>query len=47
MQKSGRNPRKGVRYCADEAWENRSDNPRLFGPLPQKSPVWKALYRLR
>ena len=39
--------RKGVRYCADEVWENRSDNPRLFGPLAQKSPVWKALYRLR
>ena len=39
--------RKGVRYCADEVWENRRDNPRLFGPLRQKSPKWKALYRLR
>ena len=39
--------RRGVRYCDDEIWENRSDNPRLFGPLRQKSPEWRALYRLR
>ena len=39
--------RKGVRYCRDEVWENRRDNPRLFGPMRQKSPEWKALYRLR
>ena len=23
--------RRGVRYCDDEVWENRTDNPRLFG----------------
>ena len=39
--------RKGVRYCQDELWENRQDNPRLFGPLRQQSAAWKALYRLR
>ena len=39
--------RKGVKYCADELWENRTDNPRLFGPLRQNSAAWKALYRLR
>ena len=26
---------------------NRSDNPRLFGPIRQGSAEWKALYRLR
>ena len=39
--------RQGVRYCADEYWEGRSDDPRLFGPLRRNSPAWKALYRLR
>ena len=39
--------RQGVRYCADEYWEGRRDNPRLFGPLRRNSPAWKALYRLR
>ena len=39
--------RKGVKYCADEFWENRSDNPRLFGPLRQKSQAWKDLYSKR
>ena len=39
--------RKGVLYCQDELWENRDDNPRLFGPLRQQSAAWKALYRLR
>ena len=39
--------RKGVRYCDDEVWENRSDDPRLFGPLRQASNEWKALYEQR
>ena len=39
--------RKGVRYCHDELWVNRQDNPRLFGPIRQGSPEWTALYRLR
>ena len=39
--------RKGVRYCDDETWVNRTDNPRLFGPIRQGSPEWKGLYRLR
>ena len=39
--------RKGVRYCDDELWVDRQDNPRLFGPVRQGSPEWKALYRLR
>ena len=39
--------RKGVRYCHDDVWVNRSDNPRLFGPIRQGSPEWKTLYRLR
>lgn len=39
--------RRGVRYCDDEEWENRRDDPRLFGPLRQKSPEWKVLYKLR
>ena len=39
--------RKGVRYCHDETWVNRKDNPRLFGPVRQGSPEWKGLYRLR
>ena len=38
---------KGVKHCQDELWENRQDNPRLFGPLRQRSAAWKALYRLR
>ena len=37
----------GVRYCDTEVWENRTDNPRLFGPIRQGSAEWKALYRLR
>ncbi len=36
-----------VRYCNDEVWENRNDNPRLFGPLRQQSQVWKNLYAKR
>jgi len=39
--------RRGVRYCMDEIWENRTDNPRRFGALRRKSAEWKALYRLR
>ena len=39
--------RKGVRYCHDEKWLNRKDNPRLFGQIPRWSREWKALYRLR
>lgn len=39
--------RKGVRHCSDELWENRKDNPRLFGPLRQSSAAWKELYRMR
>ena len=39
--------RKGVKYCSDEFWENRRDNPRLFGPLRQQSQAWKDLYRKR
>ena len=37
----------GVRYCDTEVWENRTDNPRLWGPIRQGSAEWKALYRLR
>ena len=39
--------RKGVRYCQDEEWLNRKDNPRLFGQIPRWSREWKQLYRLR
>ena len=39
--------RKGVRYCDTEVWENRTDNPRLFGPIRQNSQEWRDLYRLR
>jgi len=39
--------RKGVRYCHSEIWENRKDNPRVFGPVRRGSPEWKRLYRLR
>ena len=39
--------RKGVRYCHDSVWENRTDNPRLFGPIRRGSPEWKNLYSLR
>ena len=39
--------RRGVRYCHDEVWENRQDNPRLFGPLRRDSPRWKELYAKR
>ena len=39
--------RKGVRYCHDETWENRQDNPRLFGPIRRDSTEWKSLYRQR
>ena len=39
--------RKGVRYCNDEYWEDRKDNPRLFGPLRQQSQAWKGLYSKR
>lgn len=39
--------RKGVRYCLDEAWENRTDNPRRFGKLRRESPEWRFLYTMR
>ena len=39
--------RKGVLYCHDETWENRQDNPRLFGPVRRGSREWKGLYALR
>ena len=39
--------RGGVRYCDEEVWENRQDNPRLFGRVPRDSSQWKTLYRLR
>ena len=39
--------RKGVRYCHDEEWLDRQDNPRLFGQVPRWSKTWKKLYRLR
>lgn len=39
--------RKGVRYCQDTVWENRKDNPRLFGALRRDSDEWKILYKMR
>ena len=39
--------RKGVLYCKDSLWENRQDNPRVFGPVRRGSSEWKALYGLR
>ena len=39
--------RPGMAYCLDEVWENREDNPRLFGLVRRASPEWKALYLLR
>ena len=39
--------RKGVRYCDDWIWENRTDNPRIWGPVRRGSPQWKRLYRMR
>lgn len=39
--------RKGVRYCMDEVWENRSDNPRRFGKLRRESVEWRFLYTMR
>ena len=39
--------RRGVRYCYDELWENRKDNPRRFGALRRESAEWEALYRMR
>ena len=39
--------RKGVRYCHDEHWVNRKDDPRRFGPIRRDSRQWKNLYRLR
>ena len=39
--------RQGVRYCHDENWENRQDNPRLFGKVRRGSQEWKALYERR
>lgn len=39
--------RRGVRYCHEEEWLNRQDNPRLFSQVPRWSTEWKALYKLR
>ena len=39
--------RQGVRYCQDEVWEKRQDNPRLFGPVRRDSKEWHNLYCLR
>ena len=39
--------RKGVLNCQDEIWENRQDNPRLFGPVRRDSKEWYDLYGLR
>ena len=39
--------RKGVLYCHDSHWENRQDNPRVFGPVRRGSDEWKSLYDLR
>ena len=39
--------RKGVRYCMDEVWENRTDNPRRFGKLRRESAEWRFLYTMR
>ena len=39
--------RQGVRYCQDEVWENRKDNPRLFGLIRRGSQEWQDLYALR
>ena len=39
--------RKGVLYCQDEHWEDRTHNPRLFPPIPRASREWKRLYKLR
>ena len=39
--------RKGVAYCQDELWEDRTDNPPLVGPVRRGSPEWKDLYGKR
>ena len=39
--------RKGVRYCHDWTWENRQDNPRIWGPVRRGSELYQALYRMR
>ena len=39
--------RKGVRYCMDEVWENRTDNPRRFGQVRRGSAMWRLLYTMR
>ena len=39
--------RKGVRYCHDEEWLDRQDNPRVFGKVPRWTREWKNLYKLR
>ena len=39
--------RKGVRYCHDEIWENRKDNPRVWPPIRRGSPEWKRMYGKR
>ncbi len=40
--------RRGVRYCHDRLVEpGDPDNPRLFGPVPRDSRLWKMLYGLR
>ena len=39
--------RRGVRYCHDENWENRLDNPRVFGVVRRDSDKWKELYGQR
>ena len=39
--------RKGMANCLDQVWENRKDNPRLFGPIRRGSQEWRDLYGLR
>ena len=39
--------RKGVRYCQDQTWENRTDKPRIWGPVRRGSELYKVLYRMR
>ena len=39
--------KRGVHYCADEVWEDPTDEPRIVGVLPRASPLWKKLYKTR
>ena len=39
--------RKGVRYCHEWTWENRLDNPRIWGPVRRGSDLYRDLYRQR